>query len=287
MAIIRTAAPLGAALIALTAIVPTASQAQGPGAPLQLVPGPNQAKPATRAAINSKPANTKNPARPAAKAPGKATTKTASRPSPRQNAAAPPPAPKTARTNSRPAADPAASNRQNKIATSIQRARNGTSPRIIRTAVVPYLTATRPVLRRGTQEPPVIARGSNADASRDHVLRGRDSVSLVGMLPWWRNDRMQPVSYGSAEAESKVLEAAAVWLATNGGASEAETVAGEPAIASADEAVEVADADELNEIDQAAEPVPSVPSPTFLQSLLALIGGAAVAAAASLRLLFT
>ena len=56
--------------------------------------------------------------------------------------------------------------------------------------------------------------------------------------------------------------------------------------ASADEAVEVADAGEINDIDLAAESAPAPLSPSFLQSLLALIGGAAVAAAASARLLF-
>ena len=110
MAIIRMAASAGAALIALTAIVPATSQAQGPGAPLQLVPGPNQAKPATRAAINNK-----NAAKSVAKAPGKATTKTAARPASRQNTAAVQPAPKAARTNSRTAAG----NRQNQTARTI------------------------------------------------------------------------------------------------------------------------------------------------------------------------
>lgn len=286
MAIVRTAVPLGAALIALASIGPATSQAQAPGAPLQLVPGPSQAKPATRAATNSKAVHNKSAAKPAAKAPGKATTNTASRPSQRQNAASPQPATKAARTNSQPRANPVASNRQNKVATSMQRARNGTSPRIIHMAVVPYLTATRPVLRRGAQEPPIIARGPNTEVSEDRVMRGRDSVSLVGMLPWWRSNRMQDVNYGSAEADSKVLEAATVWLATNGGASEAETVAGEPGVVAGDEAIEVADAGEVNEIDQAAASDPEVPTPTFLQSLWALIGGAAIAAIASVRLLF-
>ena len=145
---------------------------------------------------------------------------------------------------------------------------------------MPYLTATRPVLRRGTQEPPVIARGPNVNAPEDRVMRGRDSVSLVGMLPWWRNDRMQAVNYGSTEAESKVLEAAAVWLAANAGGAPDQTPPAAPL--PLDEAIEVADAAEVNEIDLAAEPRRrGVPTPTFLQSLLALIGGAAVAAAAS------
>ena len=158
---------------------------------------------------------------------------------------------------------------------------------MIRTAVVPYLTVSRPVLRRGTRAPPVIARGPSVETPEDRVMRGRDSVSLVAMLPWWRNDRMQDVSYGSAAAESKVLEAAAVWLAANSGEAADERPAGETfGHPSVDEAIDVADANEVNAIDLAAESVPAPQSPGFMQSLLALIGGVAAAAVASARLLF-
>ncbi len=291
MAIIRMAALAGAAVIALAAIVPATSQAQGPGAPLQLVPGPNQAKPTTRAGINNKKA-----AKTVAKAPARSTTnkstsnqsttKTATRKSPRQDTADRP-APKTARAHARTNTNVAASHRQKQVANNAQRGRTASKQRIIRTAVVPYLTASRPVLRRGAQEPPVIAQGPNADATEDRVMRGRDSVSLVAMLPWWRNDRMQNVNYGSPAAESKVIEAAAVWLAANGGGTEHERPAGETfGHPSVDEAIDVADADEINDIDLAAGSPPAPPFPGFMQSLLALIGGAAAAAVASARLLF-
>jgi hypothetical protein len=98
---------------------------------------------------------------------------------------------------------------------------------------------------------------------------------------------MQDVTYGSAAAESKVIEAAAVWLAANGGQAEDERSDRETfGHAAVDEAVEVADADEVNEIDLAAGPVPPPESPGFMQSLMALIGGVAAAAVASARLLF-
>ena len=146
---------------------------------------------------------------------------------------------------------------------------------------------SRPVLRRGTRAPPVIARGPTVETPEDRVIRGRDLVSLVAMLPWWRNDRMQDVSYGSAAAESKVIEAAAVWLAANAGEAADERPAGETfGHAAVDEAVEVADANEVNDIDLAAGSVPAPASPGFMQSLLALIGGVAAAAVASARLLF-
>jgi hypothetical protein len=290
MAIIRMTALAGAAVIALAAIVPATSHAQGPGAPLELVPGPNQAKTKTRAAVNNKKA-----AKVVAKAPAKATTnkattnkattKTAARKSPRQDAAERL-APKTARANARTKTNVVASRRQEQIASNAQRGRATPKQSVIRTAVVPYLTVSRPVLRRGTKAPPIIARGPNVETPEDRVMRGRDSVSLVAMLPWWRNDRMQDVSYGSAAAESKVLEAAAVWLAANGGEAEDERPGETFGHAAVDDAVDVADANEVNDIDLAAGPVPAPASPGFMQSLLALIGGAAAAAVASARLLF-
>jgi len=283
MAIIRTAALAGAALIALAAIVPATSHAQGPGAPLELVPGPNQAKP-TRAAINNKKA-----ARTVAKAPAKSTdNKTAnSKSMTKRQVAAERPAPKTAAAKARTESNVAASRRQEPVASNAQRGRVAPKQSVIRTAVVPYLTMSRPVLRRGTKAPPVIARGPNVETSEDRVIRGRDSVSLVAMLPWWRNDRMKDVSYGSAAAESKVIEAAAVWLAANAGEAADERPAGDTfGHAAVDEAVEVADANEVNDIDLAAGSLPAPASPGFMQSLLALIGGVAAAAVASARLLF-
>jgi hypothetical protein len=295
MAIIRMTALAGAAVIALAAIVPATSHAQGPGAPLELVPGPNQAKTKTRAAVNNKKA-----AKVVAKAPAKstgnkaatnkattnkATTKTAARKSPRQDAAERP-APKTARANAPTKTNVVASRRQEQIASNAQRGRATPKQSVIRTAVVPYLTVSRPVLRRGTKAPPIIARGPNSETPEDRVMRGRDSVSLVAMLPWWRNDRMQDVSYGSAAAESKVIEAAAVWLAANAAEADDERPGETFGHAAVDEAIDVADANEVNDIDLAAGPVPAPASPGFMQSLLALIGGAAAAAVASARLLF-
>jgi hypothetical protein len=291
MATFRMTASAGAVLvIALTAVVPTTSQAQGPGAPLELVPGPNQARPGSRAAVKNK-----NAARPVAKAPAKASTskatpKATARTAPRQNTAAVQPAPKATRVNSRTA-------NARTAASSPARSHQLTGPHaplaryaypqpIIRAAVVPYLAVSRPVFRRGTRDAPVVARSPAADAPQDRVMRGRDSVSLVAMLPWWRNNRMQDVNYGSPAAESKVLEAAAVWLAAHEGDAPADSGARDPALAQIEDAIEVADAGEVNDIDLAARSAPGVPTPTFMQSLLALIGGAAAAAAASARLLF-
>jgi hypothetical protein len=285
MAIIRMAASAGAALIALTAIGPATSQAQGPGAPLELVPGPKQARPATRAAIKNK-----NAAKPVAKVPAKPTPKAAARAAPRQNAAAAQPAPKAARVNARTAASTLARERQ-QTGPHAPLARYAYPQPIIRAAVVPYVAMSRPVFRRGSRDAPVIARAGAPDTSHDRVMRGRDSVSLVAMLPWWRNNSMQDVNYGSPAAESKVIEAAAVWLAAHEGGIEGDRQTDradhDVMPAPVEEAIEVADSGRVNDIDLAARSDPGVPTPTFMQSLLAVIGGAAAAAAASARLLFS
>jgi hypothetical protein len=253
MAIIRMAASAGVALIALAAIVPAASQAQAPRAPLQLVPGPDQAKPAPRAASNRGAKRVSTPAgKPVAKASNKAARTT------------------TAVANRRQARPATTSN--------ARRARVAVGKPVARPPGTPP-----PIHDRAQGAPPILAQGASSDGD-DHVMRDGDSVSLVGRLPWWRNDAMQPVNYGSAEAESKVLEAAAVWLAANGMV-EADRPAHEPA-APATETIDVADSGEVNDIDLAAEPVSAPPTPSFLQSLLALIGGVASAVADTLRLLF-
>jgi hypothetical protein len=283
MVTFRMAASAGAALIALVAIDPATSQAQGPGAPLELVPGPHQARPATRAVIKSR-----NAAKSVAKAPAKATPKTAARTAPRQNTAATQPAPKAARVNARTAAS-APVRAQLLTGPHAPLSRYAYPQPIIRAAVVPYLAVSRPVFRRGMRDAPVIARSSTtAEAQQDRVMRGRDSVSLVAMLPWWRNDRMQDVNYGSPAAESKVIEAAAVWLAAHEAETTNERSAADDVMpAPVEAAIEVADASEVNHIDRAARSDSGIPTPTFMQSLLALIGGAIAAAAASARLLFS
>ena len=58
---------------------------------------------------------------------------------------------------------------------------------VIRTAVVPDLTMSRPVLRRG-QERRGSLRGSELETPEERVMRGRDLVSLVAMLLWWRTN---------------------------------------------------------------------------------------------------
>jgi hypothetical protein len=290
MAILRMAASAGAALIALAAIVPAASQAQAPRAPLQLVPGPDQARPVARVGGNRNAA--KSASRPVAKisnnktsnnktsnnkAANKALRTATTRTNARQAAAVARPASKAARASVRPTAN-AMANRQPLATSNAQRARVAFNNPAVR-----FIAMPEPILNQPHAAPRIFAQSNDADD--DHVMRDGDSVSLVGRLPWWRNDRMQPVTYGSAEAESKVLEAAAVWLAANGMANAAQPVS-ETGAPDASEDVEIADPGEINDIDLAAEHESPPPQPTFLQSLLALISGAASAIAATVRQLF-
>ncbi|MGH6768860.1 MAG: hypothetical protein ACRECO_07555 [Xanthobacteraceae bacterium] len=152
-------------------------------------------------------------------------------------------------------------------------------------------TTTRKSTRRNARRPS--AKVEVAE-QKDNVMRGADSISLIARLPWWRNDGMQTIRYSrGAELESKMLAAADAWVAQhepsgfdiargNDRLAKAEIIAAHIA----DEAgeFEIADAGEINRIDLAldqSEP----PQQTFLQSLIALLGGA-VAAASAARFLF-
>ncbi len=280
MATIRMAASAGAALIALMAIVPAASPAQ---APLQLVPGANQAKRAAPVATakTTKAANNKNTA--SKKSPNKAAQAAASRKNARQAVAAAPSSPKTVRTSSKKTANNSvASRRQGEAKTNVQRARAANSQRVARTAI----SEPSPVPSPTAPTPRIFAQ-DDGPSPADNVMRGSNSISLVARLPWWRNDRLREVEYGSVAAEDAVMAAAAAWLAANGGELAADHAPGQTlTLASPEEAIEVADAGQLNDIDLAADEIPPPPSPTFLQSLMALLGGIAAAAVASARFLF-
>jgi hypothetical protein len=274
MAINRIAASAGAALIALMASAAAAPQAHAQNAPLQLLPGPDQAKKTTSLTAAKKPA-----ARPSsnkavsAMAANPATKTAAARKSVRQAAAPAQPPSKAAQTNTTKTAKAVAPRRQ--TMTNTQRARVANSER---TAVPP-----RAVARRAAPQPApqVVAQGHDELLpSADNVMRGADSISLIAMLPWWRNNRLQDVQYGSEEAENAVLAAAEVWLAANG---KVPTAPGRPRTSVA---FEVADAGELNEIDLAADSVPPPPAPTFMQSLIALLGSVVAFATESARWLF-
>jgi aryl carrier-like protein len=286
MAIVRIAASAGAAFIALMAIVPATSEVQAQSAPLQLLPGPDQAKKTTGAAATKKaaikpirPSSNKTASRGATNPPTKAA---AARKNTRQAAAPSQPPSKAARSNATKTASLVANQRQRQTVTNAQRARDANSVRATRTAAPAPRRIAQPAAP--APAPQVVAQGHDElTPSPDNVMRGTDSISLIAMLPWWRNNnRLQDVQYGSVEAENAVLAAAEVWLAANG---KVPTAPGRPRV-SDDETFEVADAGEINEIDLAAEPVPPPPAPSFLDSLIALLGSVIAAAAATARSLF-
>jgi hypothetical protein len=131
---------------------------------------------------------------------------------------------------------------------------------------------------------------SREPAFQDNVMRDGDSISLVGRLPWWRNDRMQPITYGSEEAESQVMAAADAWLLANAQIDTKNTSPDESlrtSIVNADlrdvRAPDAASADPV--VSSAPPPVP----PTISHSLTAILAGVAAAiavAVATARLLF-
>ncbi|MPZ39693.1 MAG: hypothetical protein GEU95_16865 [Rhizobiales bacterium] len=295
MATIRMALSAGAALIVLTAIVPAAPQAQ---APLQLVPGPNQAKSnqakrttavgAAKTVAAKKTVKTQsNRTRTAASKKSRRRNTAVARAVPEKNAARqtaaaaqPSSKKKSARINSKKTS--VASRRQSEPTTNAQRARAANAPR-----AKPAVAVAQPAMHDAAPKPGILAQGGNEYVTSDNIMRGSDSVSLVGMLPWWRSDRMQDVSYGSEEAESQVMAAADAWFVARGGRAVDDDDDARHTVAPADETLDIADAGEINEIDLAAASQPTPPEPTFLQSLIAILGGVVAAAAASARLLFT
>jgi hypothetical protein len=152
-------------------------------------------------------------------------------------------------------------------------------------------TTTRKTSRRNARRP---VQKVQAAEQQDNVMRGGDSISLIARLPWWRNDSMQAIRYSRGEElESKMMAAADAWVAQQE-SSGFDIARGNDRLAKAELTVvptagdsgtiEVADAGEINPIDLALDES-GPPQQTFLQSLIALLGGA-VAAASAARFLF-
>jgi hypothetical protein len=131
------------------------------------------------------------------------------------------------------------------------------------------------------------------------VIEVPSGVKLTSLLPWWRADEMQAIRYRDREAESQVLSAADAWFAALG-IDKIAPAGNEPALAAADDlnridetavieaGLTIADADEVNAIDLAAEQTPPPAQPenkSWLNILLASLGGA-LAVASTARYLF-
>ena len=285
MATIRAAMIAGAAFVSVYATVPAQAQSRQTtaAAPLQLVPGADQA---TRA---GKPGKTTNTAKAAVK-------KTAIKKTARKNAK------KEVKAATAPRSTKRFAQPTKNVRTATTAAPRLNSPRVRavqnRPAQRAIATALPEVREQDNHEPLAFApmpsqqavrvrapanQAARDQAPRDHVMRDGDSVSLIGRLPWWRNNPLQPIHYGSKEAESQVVAAADAWLLAS------STVVAEPNL-SGDKSVVIADAGEFNAIDHALASVPTPAAPMFWHSLIAILGGAAAAAAAaaaSARFMFT
>jgi hypothetical protein len=278
METIRAVMIAGAAFALLNAAIPAQAQSQPTaGAPLQLQPGPDQASRAGKGGTRAK-ANTRSEAKPAKKA-----IKAASAPGSRTKDAAEP-----TRQNTRTAATkkPQQINHriravrsqpgQRAIAAALPEVREQETSEPLAFAPTPNQHAVR------SREP--TSRTPREQAVRDNVMRDGDSISLIGRLPWWRNNPMQPIRYGSAHAESKVMAAAEAWVASNSWTPDEAASETSAQSAPEEESVSIAQTEAVNELDLAASAVQAPPSLSFLPSLIALIGGA-LAAAVSARFL--
>jgi hypothetical protein len=120
------------------------------------------------------------------------------------------------------------------------------------------------------------------------VMSGESSIALIARLPWWRADEPHLLrARMNGEAESQVLVAAEAWLTAfaetritvgSGERMELASTDGLDDMALASEPPIVVDAGELNEIDLTAAEAPSAPAQSWLQIVLALLGGAFAAA---------
>jgi hypothetical protein len=145
--------------------------------------------------------------------------------------------------------------------------------------------STKTSVRDATRRLPT-PRKAFAQSGRGTVIRGPDTIALIAMLPWWRNDGMQAIEYGTEAANSKVMAATDAWLIQRG-LSLSQMTTDDSLMAQAEDTtfdVAIADSEAVNEIDLAATPS-SPPERSFIQSLIAVLGGALAAAAAG-RFLF-
>lgn len=133
--------------------------------------------------------------------------------------------------------------------------------------------------------------GPRAQRAVGTVIQGADTASLIATLPWWQIDGPFAPSPDPGRDESPVLTACDLWLGFPYARTDSESLT--VRLASAQRAseldsvvdrIQVADPDELNEIDRTAPPAPRPAGWGWLEGLLAMLGGA-VAVGAGARYL--
>jgi hypothetical protein len=181
------------------------------------------------------------------------------------------------------------------------------APPLTETPVDAQATPTQTPVAQGTKVAKATERhrtstgratpGQGKALENDAVMRGPDNIALVARLPWWRSNDMQTIRYLDRAVASQVLTAADSWLGVApdafDDASDSTTVTtNKPIVVVAEEPADVdaggtpvADAAEVNSIDLAASNEPPTANKSWLNGLLALLGGA-LAAASTARFLF-
>ncbi|MEA2907146.1 MAG: hypothetical protein QOI12_4533 [Alphaproteobacteria bacterium] len=163
-------------------------------------------------------------------------------------------------------------------------------------SAVAVQAARRPPPPAAKKAPPraigaVAALRPSPRKERGYLIQGDDTVGLVALLPWWRSDRMHAIRYVDRAAASQVLTAADAWI-------------GKSFIDHAVDGVQIASADEFNELDlaadlaydpAAAEPddlnraaffsAPAPENPPWPHGWMVMLGGA-LAAAGTAKFLF-
>jgi hypothetical protein len=106
--------------------------------------------------------------------------------------------------------------------------------------------------------------------------------ATIARLPWWQGDPAQ--TQAEPAEETSVQAAAGAWMALAPRNSDTSTPSPDMPESTADQVL-VADASEVNELDLAAADVPEAPDTSWLNGLLAVLGGALAAGSAARLLL--
>jgi hypothetical protein len=138
-----------------------------------------------------------------------------------------------------------------------------------------------------------VTKQRREEPPEEPIITGRDTVSLVAQLPWWRVDEAQFAQAELEQVASPVLTVAEDIVPAPSYLVHDELVDGVRIAASgelneidlAGSAIRIASAHEVNELDLTAPPTKGPANQSWLHYILATLGGA-LAAASTARFLF-